>query len=52
MYVDWQYYNKILDTWVVQQHDQIERCVSVLRSKVDISPLTQQVLDNIFISGR
>lgn len=39
-------------TWVVQQHNQIKGCVSIFSSQVDISPLTQQVLDNVFIAGR
>lgn len=39
-------------TWVVQQHNQIKCRVSILSSKVDISPLAQQVLDNVFITGR
>lgn len=38
-------------TWVVEQHDQIKGCVSVLSSEVDVSALTQQVLDNVFIAG-
>lgn len=38
-------------TWVVEQHDQIKGCVSVLGSEVDVSTLTQQVLDNVFIAG-
>lgn len=39
----------ILGTWVIQQHHQVKGCVSILSSEVDISSLTQQVLDNIFI---
>lgn len=39
-------------TWVVQQHHQIKGCVSIFRPKVDISPLTQQVLDNVFITEK
>lgn len=38
-------------TWVVEQHDQIKGCVSVLSAEVDVSTLTQQVLDNVFITG-
>lgn len=38
-------------TWVVEQHDQIKGCVSVLSAEVDVSTLTQQVLDNVFIAG-
>lgn len=38
-------------TWVVEQHDQIKGRVSVLSSEVDVSALTQQVLDNVFIAG-
>lgn len=38
-------------TWVVEQHDQIKGRVSVLSSEVDVSTLTQQVLDNVFIAG-
>lgn len=39
-------------TWVVEQHNQIKGRVSILGSKVDISPLTQQVLDNVDVTGR
>lgn len=38
-------------TWVVEQHDQIKGCVSVLSSQVDVSTLIQQVLDNVFIAA-
>lgn len=38
-------------TWVVEQHDQIKGCVAVLGSEVDVSTLTQQVLDDVFIAG-
>lgn len=38
-------------TWVVEQHDQIKGGVSVLSSEVDVSTLTQQVLDDVFIAG-
>lgn len=38
-------------TWVVEQHDQIKGRVSILRSKVDVGALAQQVLDNVFIAG-
>lgn len=39
-------------TWVIQQHHQIEGCVSIFSPKIDISPLTQQVLDNVFITEK
>lgn len=37
-------------TWIIEQHNQIKRCVSILSSEVDISTLIQQVLDNVFIA--
>lgn len=38
-------------TWVIQKHHQIKGRVSILGSEVDVSTLTQQILNDVNIPG-